>query len=153
MKNTFVLAAFLVLLSGRALADERIPDAVGVQVDTNRQVTHTLQLAPTVGELYDAGTSLRNVHNYSAYGLLAAVGGLAVVAFANSVFDNPRQSGGYYVLLAGAAGLEITSLVCSILTWIKTGEAGDHLHRSALNWARTSAAGDTTKPCEFGGKN
>ncbi|MBN2464717.1 hypothetical protein JXD38_03715 [candidate division WOR-3 bacterium] len=162
MKCILILAAFLALLCGPALASEETSGATAqptktgccpfgitwnARVDSNWAATHTKLLAPTAGELYDAGTSLRNVRNYLAYSFIASVGGGLAGLIASSQ-HNPHsssQNGAYYAFTTVASALGFVSAVYLVRTWLETGSAGDRLHNAALGWAKAGATDGAAK--------
>lgn len=163
MHKVVAFVVCLVCFSGYALADEDIPGAtsepdkgvwelfgktIGDRPDSNWQMTHTPQLKTTVGEMYDAGTSLRTARNDFTWSAVTAAAGSVMSLVSATTYDpqRSRQSDGYYVSSVLAGGLACTALVCSLIAWHRIGQAGDHLHRAALGESRKNASGGTTRP-------
>jgi len=138
MENKYLCGKLVtVLLCAVALGSS---DPPVVPPDTSWQMTHR-QPASFVGELYDAGTSLRNVNNYQGYSILAAVAGVAVYALCRSVSSSSPDSadGAQIVLTTLAVGIEVVSVVYAVKAWLGTLEAGNHLHRAAVGWAQSDS--------------
>jgi len=99
-----------------------------------------------VREVYDAGTSLSNARNHFTYFLVAglAAGVLNVVAYNSFAPRSENQSGACYLMSAAAVVLDATAVVTFLLACRRIGQAGDHLHRAAVDWSR--CCGGPKKP-------